>query len=108
MYEVTINIFVIIIFTGILGLLWYKGKKELVKKIILSLVIHAENYWGSGTGKIKFAEVMALTYERLPWVIRFFITTDTITRWIEDAVVYIKTEWLMDNATTIEQSLSKQ
>ena len=106
MDELTLNLFVVLVAISILGLLWYKGKKELVKKIILNLVIQAENFWGSGTGPIKFTDVMASAYEKLPWIIRFFVTTDTLTRWIEDSVEYIKTEMLAEGKT-IEQVLSK-
>lgn len=105
MIEITLNLIAVFICVTILGLLWYKGKQGLVKKIILYLVIEAEKYWGSGMGKIKFTEVMAATYERLPWIIRFFVTTDTLIRWIEDAVEYIKTEILTEDKT-IEKILS--
>lgn len=106
MNELTLNLIAITICVTILGILWYKGKQGLVKKIILYLVIEAEKYWGSGMGKVKFTEVMAATYERLPWAIRFFVTTDTLTRWIEHAVEYIKTE-ILTEGKTIEDVLSK-
>jgi hypothetical protein len=107
MDKLTINVLVILVFACGLGLLWYYGKKELVKKIVLNLVIQAENFWGSGTGKIKFAQVMAQIYEKLPWIIRLFVTTNTVTRWIEEAVEYIKTEILAEG-NTIEHVLAKQ
>lgn len=102
-----INLLILLIAICILGLLWYKGKKNLFKKIILYLVIEEEKNWGSGTGKIKFAEVMASAYERMPLIIRFFVTTDTLTKWIEDAVTYIKNEDIEEYARTNEQEFSK-
>ena len=36
-----------------------RGKKEIIYKILYALVNEAEEMYGSGTGAIKFAEVMA-------------------------------------------------
>lgn len=107
MNELYWNILIIVIFIAGLGILWYYGKKELVKKIILTLVIQAETRWGSGTGKIKFAEVLSSVYDRLPYIIKLVVTVPVLEKWIEDAVAYIKAELLKDNMT-IEQYLASK
>lgn len=111
MDKLTLNLFVAVVFVCILGLLWYYGKKKVVQNIILGLVIRAELNWGSGAGKIKFIEVMSSIYEKLPLIIQVFVPQAIITKWIEDAVKYIKTELVQgkDGATvTIEEKLSTE
>ena len=109
MDKLTLNIIVSIIFICALGLLWYLGKKRMVKNIILGLVIQAELNWGSGAGKLKFIEVMSTIYEKLPLIVQLFIPQSKIIEWIEAAVEYVKTELVHGNdgtTVTIEQKLN--
>ncbi len=74
------------------GVLLFKGKKEESKKIILSLVIEAEQKFGAGTGALKFAFVIGFVYPKLPKIVRLFITENALDSMIESALTLLKTE----------------
>lgn len=84
------SILVAAIIIALMVLLYFRGKKDLVKKIILSLVLQAEKTLGSGTGELKYAMVVERAYTVLPALIRFFITKKELDRLIEEAVQYMK------------------
>ena len=77
----------IVLFIITMAVLWFKGKKKLVKEIILELVVIAEQTYGSGTGPIKFASVLSQIYEKFPWLVHL---EKLVTLWINQAVEYIK------------------
>ena len=64
------------------------GKRDTVKKIILSLVIQAEK--ALGTGELKYTMVVERAYNVLPTLIRFLITKKELDNLIEEAVQYMK------------------
>lgn len=70
-----------------------RGKKEIVYKMLYTLVTEAEERYGSGEGAAKFAEVMTRIYTMLPAVIRIFITYETLERWIEETLKKAKADW---------------
>ena len=105
--ELLMTIIAIITFLAVMGILWYTGKKDIVKQIILGLVIDAETYFGSGTGLIKLNFVLSSAYKQLPMLVRFFVTSGMIEGWVDDAVKYIKTQ-LQKDGTTIEESLKNK
>lgn len=70
-----------------------RGKKEIVYKMLYTLVTEAEERYGSGEGTAKFAEVMTRIYTMLPAVIRIFITYETLERWIEETLKKAKADW---------------
>ena len=85
--ELCSAIVIAILFVIVMALLWFNGKKKLVKDIILELVIVAEKTYGSGTGPIKFASVLSQLYEKYPWLSHL---EKLVTLWINQAVEYIK------------------
>lgn len=84
------NILVVAVFVAVLVFLAVRGKKQIVYKILYALVNEAEELFGGGTGKLKFAYVMEKAYALLPSLIKVFITYNTFSKWIEDAVVKMK------------------
>lgn len=76
----------------IVGLIFlYKaGKKEMVKKVVLDLVVKAELAFGNGTGELKYAEVVAGIYDKLPAIVIFFLSQKEIDSMIEGAVCHMK------------------
>ena len=58
----------------------------MVKKILLSLVIEAEQIYGSGTGKLKYNYVLGKIYAMLPSVIKLFVSVETLDEMLEVAV----------------------
>lgn len=70
-----------------------RGKKEIVYKMLYTLVTEAEERYGSGEGAAKFAEVMTRIYTMLPAIIKIFITYDTLEKWIEGVLADAKKHW---------------
>lgn len=87
------SIVVVLVFVLTIIFLAVKGKKDIIYKMLYTLVTEAEERYGSGEGATKFAEVMTRIYTMLPIVIRLFITYDTLERWIEEALKKAKAEW---------------
>ncbi|PKM93869.1 MAG: hypothetical protein CVU84_13240 [Firmicutes bacterium HGW-Firmicutes-1] len=84
--EACIICTIIFLFVLTLAVLWFKGKKKLVKKIILELVALAEEKYGSGTGEIKLASVLLEIYQEYPWL--EYLETWVI-KWINEAVKFM-------------------
>lgn len=87
-----INSISIVIATILLGLLEYIKRIPQAKQIVLAVVIQAENIFGSDTGTMKYAYVSGLIYTKLPSVIRFAVSQQTVDKWIEEAVGTLKTK----------------
>ena len=76
----------------ILAVLYKRGKKDLVKEIIYSLVVKAEKELGSATGSAKYSRVISDLYLKLPLILRLFFTTEEVNKYIEDAVTWLKSK----------------
>ncbi len=76
-----------------LGLLYFKGQKSLVYKILYSLVTEAEKQFGGGTGELKQAFVLKQVYNTLPGMLKAFVSERKLTEWIEDVLVMAKKKW---------------
>ena len=87
------SILVVLVFVLTIIILAVKGKKDIIYKMLYTLVTEAEERYGSGEGATKFAEVMTRIYSMLPLIIRIFITYSTLERWIEEALKKAKAEW---------------
>jgi hypothetical protein len=87
------SILVVLVFIGVIVFLAVRGKKDIIYKMLYTLVTEAEKLYGSGTGSIKFAYVMEKIYGMLPGIIKVFITYDTLEKWIEQALTQAKEHW---------------
>lgn len=87
------SILVVLVFIAVVVFFAVRGKKQIIYKMLYALVTEAEKQYGSGTGAIKFAEVMTKIYAMLPTVIKIFITYDTLEAWIEKALTDAKAHW---------------
>lgn len=87
------SIFVVVVFVAAFVFFAVRGKKQIIYKMLYTLVTEAERQYGSGTGSIKFAEVMTKIYSMLPAIIKVFITYDTLEGWIERALADAKQHW---------------
>ena len=83
----------VLIFIGVIVFLALRGKKNIIYKMIYTLVDEAEKLYGSKTGKMKFAYVMEKVYAKLPAIFRIFITYSTLEKWIEKALAEAKEYW---------------
>lgn len=70
--------------------LYRNGRKDLVRKMILSFVVQAEKNLGSGTGELKYAFVVERVYEVMPRIFKLLYTKKQIDGMIEEAVEYLK------------------
>ena len=73
-------------------------------KMLDCLVTEAEKEYGSGTGVLKLASVIEKVYPKLPVIIKTFITSETLIKWIETALITAKEKW---NANVKIQSYIK-
>lgn len=87
------SVIVVIAFIALLIFLIVKGEKTVVYKILYTLVTEAEKQYGDGTGTLKQSAVINWVYERLPAIVKIFITAATLERWVDEAVERAKTEW---------------
>lgn len=85
-----LDLLLVLLFIGFLAWLWKRGKQEAVRRIIYALVSKAEQQYGSKTGPIKWADVWAGIYEKLPWVVRLAFTKEELEAIIEDGVKWLK------------------
>lgn len=95
-------IVVLAILAGISGIivLWQlirAGYVEEVKAVLLYFVTKAEQMFGGKTGKLKRAAVLAWIYEKMPAIVRFFITSEAFGTMIDEAVEEMK-RYLQSNA----------
>ena len=81
-------------------ILYKRGKKDIVKKIIYSLVVRAEKELGSATGGAKYSLVISQLYLRLPFILKLLFTQAELNIYIEDAVQWLKSK-LQDPTVTL-------
>lgn len=83
---------ILVVLLIVIGLLFIykKGKKEFVRKVVLSLVVQAEKALGSGTGELKYAMVVENVYKVLPTILTLLITKKELDNIIESSVQYLK------------------
>ncbi len=99
------SLLTILVFAIVLVLLTFRGKKDIVSKILYALVTEAEKIYGKGTGSVKFAYVMEKIYSYIPAVVKVFITYDRLKIMIEEALAAAKIKWTEE--TGIEDYLNK-
>lgn len=85
-----IDIIVVLLFVIGMLLLYKNNKKEVVRKILLSLVVQAEKALGSGTGELKYAWVVDNFYSKMPGIIKLLFTKKEIDTMIEEGVQRLK------------------
>lgn len=76
-----------------LGILYFRGQKKIVYKILYSLITEAEKQFGGGTGELKQAYVIENVYNTLPAAIKSLISADRLARWVDNALVTAKAKW---------------
>ena len=84
------SIIVTILFVVGMLLLYKNNKKDIVRKILLSLVVQAEKALGSGTGELKYAWVVDNFYNKMPGIIKLLFTKKEIDTMIEQSVQKLK------------------
>lgn len=87
------SILIVVAFIGLFVFLYIKGEKKIIYKILLFLITEAEKLYGSGTGSLKLGYVINSIYDKLPKILKVFITTAQLVSWIEDALVLAKKTW---------------
>lgn len=87
------SVLIIIAVITLLVFLIIRGNKQVVYKILYSLVTEAEKQYGNGTGSLKQATVIGWVYDRLPAIFRLFITASTLEKWVDEVVEQAKAQW---------------
>jgi hypothetical protein len=88
-FSDTIITFIFVVIIIALAFYIYCNRRDLIQKAALYAVSVAEEEWGSGTGRIKFAEVYTYIKKEFPLFTLFFTETQ-LTLIIEDALDELK------------------
>jgi len=85
---------ILLVFVVVAGLtiLYKRGKKDLVKSIVKTLVVKAQIALGSTTNTAKYNLVIATLYEKLPLILRIVFTKVEIDTYIKDSVTWLNTK----------------
>lgn len=90
------SVIALVIFVTICIYLIKRGYSNKVKAMMFYLVCKAEIIYGSGTGELKYSQVVLWIYENLPKIMQILFTQKEIDQLVEDAVQAMKT-WLTEN-----------
>lgn len=82
-------LFIAITIVGMMYL-YFNGKRDFLRKVVLDLVREAEDLLGRKTGELKYAYVVNEVYRRLPKILTVFITKEFLNKLIEDGVYILK------------------
>ena len=94
------SVLVSLLTRAILVILYIKGQKNIVNKILYSLVTEAEKQFGGGTGELKQAHVIKKVYEALPSVLKTFISADRLGRWVDKGLTAAKEKWAKNSSVS--------
>ena len=100
------DILLVLIAIGSLIYAIYKKDLSLVRQQLFSLVTEAEKEYGSGTGVLKLASVVAAIYPKLPKLLKLFITEKKLVQMIENVLTEAKKKW-DSNKKLLEESEGK-
>ena len=84
----------VIIVVVIVGVI--KQEKNIVFKMLFSLVTEAEKQYGGGTGELKLSSVISQIYEKLPSISKF-IPVKTLEKWVDEGLADAKKKWEANN-----------
>jgi len=88
--PVSVEVAVFLVVLGVSLIMYKRGNQNTLKRMVLTLVIEAEKQLGDGTGELKYQQVVANLYYRMPIILRWLFTQKQIDGYIEDAVQYLK------------------
>lgn len=87
------SILVVIGFIILIIVLIKRGEIVILKQILFNLVTKAEQMYGDGTGKLKYAAVADWLYQRIPAILKFLFTAKDIEKMIEEVLESAKVAW---------------
>ena len=90
------SILIVLAAATALVLLWVRGQKNIVYKILYSLVTEAEKQFGSGPGELKLSYVINKVYNSLPGVLRAFISAERLALWVDEVLATAKEKWAVN------------
>lgn len=94
----------IIILGTVLGVLYKRGKTDLVKDIIYSLVVKAQKELGSTTGSAKYSQVISELCGKLPVILRLLFTKTELNKHIEASVKWLRSRLEDPNVTLLSSA----
>ena len=90
------SILIVLAAATALVLFWVRGQKNIVYKILYSLVTEAEKQFGGGSGELKLSYVIERIYKMLPAVLRVFISAERLEAWIDEVLATAKEKWAVN------------
>ena len=104
--ELLIYAVILLIFITVLGVLWYKGKKALVKEILLRAMTIAEVALGSKKGQEKLTVALEQTIFKIStfgkvsgWIAGLIFTRENLKKMIESFVPKINQDYKLVTET---------
>lgn len=94
------SILIVVCLAVALGFLYVKGQKNIVYKILYSLVTEAERQFGGGTGELKQAYVIEKIYNALPAVLKTFLTAERLGKWVDEGLEAAKEKWAQNSSVS--------
>lgn len=88
--DLIMNVIVVLVVIIAGAWAWHVGYSKQVRWAVLQMVIHAEEYFAAGAGRLKYTEVMHRIYTELPALVRMFMSEDKAGDMIEWAVQELK------------------
>lgn len=79
----------IILAAILLAVLLFLRLKENVKEWLLWAVTEAENYLGSGTGKLKLRYVYDQCVEKFP-AVKYLLPFSVFSKWVDEALIEMR------------------
>ena len=102
------NIVACLLMVAIVIVLIKKGETKVLKEILFGLITKAEEEFGSGTGKLKYATVVDWLYERIPTILKPLFTSKELESLIETALAEAKDKWAKNPKLVQIESTDKE
>lgn len=86
---------VLLVVLGIilLVLLYIKGQKRIVYKILYGIAAELQKQFGEGTGALKQSYAIEKIYSMMPAFMKSIVSVKQLEKWVDDGVEKIKEEW---------------
>jgi hypothetical protein len=91
--ETLIFLATLVVLGIVVVILAVNDEKEIIYKMIYAFIEEAEELFGAGAGKVKFAYVLEKAYRKIPFFIRIFISYNMLEDCIETALDEMKEYW---------------
>lgn len=94
------SILVVVLTCLVLVLLYIKGQKKIVYKILYGIAAELQKQFGEGTGALKQSYAIEKIYSMMPAFMKSIVSVKQLEKWVDDGVKKIKEEWKQNAKVT--------